>query len=122
MESEFYIIPKNKAKAIFEEAISLAKCVRVDQLDCSVSCARQNTDKTIQEVLQLGLKDKRTFYNFVIRAPQDNFPARTDIGLSTGGPISYFLWIDINIDKAREMINKYKLKQIGCGGDVWHPI
>lgn len=114
-QQESYKIPKNKAEVILREAISIAKSIRVDQLDCNVSWCREDTNKTIEEVLQVGLKDKNTFYNFIIRHPTDNLPGRTDIGLSTevGTGITYFLWINVNIDKAYKLVKKYKLILFG---------
>lgn len=110
----FFKLPRSKAERVIREAMSMAKWIKTDQLDCNVSVARQDTDKTPEEVLKMGLKDKNTLWHFVIRYRIENIPARTDIGLSTGigTGITYFLWTDVDVAKAYDLAMKYKLKII----------
>lgn len=107
-----YKIPKSKREKILREAIKVASQVRVDQLDCSVSCARQPTDKTVEEVLKLGLNDAHTLYSFILRAGQGMYEDYYDVGLSTiGVRPEYFLWIELSIDNGLALIKKFKLKE-----------
>jgi hypothetical protein len=108
----FFKLPKYKAERVIREAMSISKWIKTDQLDCKISFRRQNTDKTPEEVLTMGLKDKFTLWHYVIRYQYENIPARTDIGLSTGIEITYFLWIDVDVDKAYDLAMKYKLKRM----------
>jgi hypothetical protein len=111
----FFKLPKSKAEKVIREAMSIAKWIKADQLDCNVSFARKDTDKTPEEVLKMGLKDKNTFWNFIIRYKDGCLPSRSDIGLSVrpvGSEIEYFLWIDVDVDKAYDLVMKHKLKQI----------
>ena len=112
MNDLFFIVPKKKAKKVMEEAISLANSVKTDELDCNISFARKSTDKTSLEVLRMGLKNDNTLWIFVIRKNPEYYPPHTDIGCRTGRDPEYFLWIDMDIDKAMEIVKKYKLKQL----------
>ena len=110
----FFKLPKSKAEKVIREAMSIAKWIKTDQLDCNISFARQDTNKTPDEVLKMGLKDKNTFWNFIIRESKDWIDASSDIGLSVkpvGLEIEYFLWIDVDVDKAYDLAMKYKLKR-----------
>jgi len=77
-------IPPAKAKKVLGEAISLSKKVLVDQLDCRVSFCRQPTDKTVEEILNMGLNEKPTHYHFIYRPKlSEMFDEHFDVGLST---------------------------------------
>ena len=111
----FFRLPRSKAEKVIREAMSISKWIKADELDCNVSFARKDTDKTPEEVLKMGLKDKNTFWNFIIRDSKDWIEANSDIGLSVR-PVkletTYFLWIDVDVDKAYDLAMKYKLKRI----------
>ena len=101
---------KNKV-ALIKDAIKLAHYKEVDQLDCSVSFARQPTDKTIEEVFQIGIKNKCTHYNFIYREPLCGEEEYFDVGFATMGlHPEYFLWLRLDINVAQELIDKYKLE------------
>lgn len=111
----FFKLPRFKAEKVIREAMSIAKSIKADQLDCNVSFARQDTNKTPEEVLKMGLKDKNTFWTFIVRYKDGYLPSRSDIGLSVkpvGSEITYFLWIDVDVNKAYDLAMKYKLKQL----------
>ena len=114
MKTLQFKIPPAQAKEVLEEAISLSRNV-VDQLDCSVSFCRQETNKTIPEVLEMGLNGKRTHYHFIHRPKlseiKDDY---FDIGLSTmfPGGTDYFLWIELDWDTGWNLANKYKLERM----------
>ncbi len=104
-----YSIPKDKREEILCAAIEIAYFVKVDQLDCSKSWMREDTDKTVEEVLNIGLNDKNTLYSFILRgAFQDN--TYYEAGLSTiGFKIDYFLWINLSLENGQKIIDKYGL-------------
>jgi hypothetical protein len=107
-----YKIPKGKAAEILGKALALSRDVKVDQLDCSVSFARQKTDKSILEVLTLGLENS-SHYHFIHRSAlfADEEPYY-DVGLSTCGLApEYFLWIKLNIEQGNKLIQDYNLDE-----------
>ncbi len=95
--------------------MQISHSVTCDQLDCSKSIQRQPTDKTPEEVLQIGLGDRRTLYNFIRR---EGYPYEEpmykegsyDVGLSTmcTTPV-YFLWIKLTIEQGDRLIEKYNI-------------
>jgi len=108
-----YKIPRAKAKQVLEAAMALAYHVHCDELDCSKSFARQPTDKTPQEVFEIGLKTPGTLYTFIHRDyrgwEQDFF----DVGLSTIGQVpNYFLWISLDIENGEKLIKTFKLRPL----------
>jgi hypothetical protein len=109
MSDVFFKLPRLKAKKVIKEAISIAKSVTADELDCNKSFYRETTSKSIDEIFQMGLKNKNTMWHFCIRYYPEK---RTDIGLSTGSGVTYFLWINMDVDKAYKLAEKYKLKPL----------
>lgn len=110
-----YRLP-NAKEDFLRKAMSLAFDVRVDQLDCSISAARQSTDKTIEEVLQMCLAGKGTHYVCILRDERDYFSGKLyyDIGASTMNPGStdYFLWINVDVEPAEKLIKEFNLERI----------
>jgi hypothetical protein len=103
-------IPLTKAKQVLEAAMALAYHVYCDELDCSKSFSRQPTNKTPQEVFEIGLKTPRTLYTFIYRDWEKKF---FDVGLSTIGQVpNYFLWISLDIENGEKLIKKFKLKSL----------
>lgn len=107
--------PLHTREACLREAIKISHDVHCDQLDCSINIARQPTDKTPEQVLELGMDDRRTHYHFIRR---DGYPldgplyedGYYDVGLSTmftGSPPDYFLWIKLTLEQGERMIEKY---------------
>jgi hypothetical protein len=108
-----YKIPKGKAAEILGKALALSRNVKVDQLDCSVSVRRQPTDKTILEVLTLGLENS-SFYHFIHREGMNWLDEEEyyDVGLSTCGLTpDYFLWIKLSIEQGNKLIQDYNLDE-----------
>jgi len=112
MQDVFFQLSRSKAKKVIQEAMAISKSISVDELDCSKSYARQPTLKTSDEIFDMALKDKVSFWYFAIRYSLNdkNKPLKTDIGLSTGSAVVYFLWIDIDVKEAYKIAEKYKLK------------
>lgn len=113
MSRASYQIPPKEAKEILKAAIAVSKIIRVDELDCSKSFTRQSTDKTVEEVLEIGLNNSKTHYNFIYRDMSFNGQKDYwDVGFCTIclNP-DYFLWIELEPDKGYEIINKFKLKE-----------
>lgn len=116
--NENFKIPHAHRKEILERAISLAKKVHVDELDVQKSILRQPTDKTVKEVLEIGLRHPRTHYHFILRPTEYNHCNNSivegyfDVGLSTAflQTVDYFLWITLGEDDGWKMINEYSLK------------
>jgi len=110
MQTIVFKLTKLKARRVIKEAMSVAKSIIVDELDCNKSFRRVPTKKTPEEILKLAFDNKCEFirWHFVVRPNRaDN---RTDIGCSVGLLKTYFLWIDVPLEKAMEIANKYKLK------------
>lgn len=107
-----YRIPKDNISAIFAEAMLLANYIYVDELDCAKSFARQQTDKTIEEVFEIALNNKSTLWNFIYRPHLFNGEnPYFDIGCSTIGlKPDYFLWIRLSVENGEKLIKKYKLE------------
>jgi hypothetical protein len=103
-----YRIPKGKAGELLLKAISLSKDVKVDELDCAKSFRRQPTDKTIEEVLKIGLEDGASFH-FIYRLECGGY---FDVGLRTCGDIDYFLWIKLNYEQGRKLVVDFELDMI----------
>ena len=112
MNDIFFKLPRSKAEKVIREAINISKSVVVDELDCAKSWCRQPTTKTTEEVFTMGIENKDTMWHFIIRHWSNSNPS-TDIGLSTMPiyGVSYFLWINLEIDAAYKLAEKYKLKR-----------
>lgn len=104
-------IPLPKAKQVLEAAMALSYRVWCDELDCSKGFARQPTNKTPQEVFEIGLKTPGTLYTFIRRDYRGFEKEFFDVGLSTIGQApNYFLWISLDIENGEKLIKKFKLK------------
>lgn len=114
MNDIFFKLPRNKAEKVIHEAIALSKSIIVDELDCSKSFRRQPTTKSVAEVFLMGVRNKDTMWNFIIRNRKWNDLISTDIGFSTMPihGVSYFLWINLEIDAAYKLAEKHKLKRL----------
>jgi hypothetical protein len=114
MPDIFFQLPKSKANKVIQEAMDMAKSISVDELDCTKSYARQPTLKTADEIFDMAKQDACSFWYFCIRysLTNENKSLKTDIGLSTGMKIVYFLWIDVDVEKAYKLAKKYKLKRL----------
>lgn len=114
MPDVFFKIPKSKAKKVIQDALDIAKDVRVEELNCQKSFRRVPTKKSVSEVFRMGLNNSNTLWHFCIRYWESDITINsTDIGLSTGpSGITYFLWIDVERDKAYDLARKHKLKLI----------
>ncbi len=113
-----YNFNKPIAAALLTDAIAISYATRVDQLDCSVSFARQPTKKTVEEVIAIGLhKDTSTLFNFIYRdmsfLPQE-YPENHnywEIGFSTLCLTpDYFLWINLLPEDGYKLVKKYGLQ------------
>ena len=69
-----------KRKALINDAMSIGTNIRVDELDCSKSFARVSSEKTPQEVLEIVLKQKNTYWNFIHRDEICGDPEKFDVG------------------------------------------
>jgi hypothetical protein len=108
-----YIVPRNISREFFKDAMDMAFYIKVDQLDCSVSIARQPTDKSVDWVVDTIVSDPTSHLTCIERQPMfyDSEPY-FDIGGSTmcKRP-EYFLWIMVRVPNAEKLIEKYKLKE-----------
>ncbi len=110
-----YIIPRKIAEKVLREAICSSTSVEVDELNCSKSFSRVDTDKTVAEVLSIGLGHRGTLYNFIFRdmsfmGEEDYF----DVGLCTCGfgETEYFLWIRLGVQEGERIIREFDLKPL----------
>jgi hypothetical protein len=105
----FFVFPQNK-KQFLEDCVAVADKVWADELDCSKSFARQPTDKTVEEVLEIGLNTK-SHYTFIFREGYGQ-PDYFETGLSTlGNHPDYFLWINLGVEQGLKMIEKWGVKE-----------
>jgi len=122
MKTLQYKIPPEHAKVILSDAMECARRIFVDELDCSKSFRRVPSDKTPQEILDMGLNDSKTKYHCILRdlsfLPQEfkdndgRNPNRNywDVGLSTIGMTpEYFLWIELEEYVGYEFVKARKL-------------
>lgn len=81
--------------------------VCVQQLDCRSSWARQDTDKTFDDIINISKQDK--MYNHFVFIHRKYMREHIEVGLSTGTDISYFIFIELPIEKLEKYINLYGL-------------
>jgi hypothetical protein len=106
-----YLIPKSKAESVIRDAIKIAKSVKADQLNCSISIQRQPTDKSVEEVLRLALDSPRTLWNFIFHQDLGD-GAYYDIGCCTMTlPTDYFLWIVVDPVQGEALVAKHGLEK-----------
>ena len=84
-----------------------------DILDCSISAARQKYDCSFDEILE-RLKDKAHVVVIDRRAwgnPMGDSKEHFEIGFqSMESPVDYFLFIEVDSNKMRPILDKYQLK------------
>ena len=108
-----YKFTKKIARKLLTDAMLLSDNIWTDELDCSKSFCRVESSKTPSEVLEIGLKDKHTFYSFIYRPEQGSQEEHFELGLSTMlMKPDYFLWIRLSIEDGLELTKKYKLERI----------
>lgn len=105
----FFVFPENK-KEFLEDCMAVAYKVWADEIDCAKSAHRRQTDKTPEEVLEIGL-NTISHYTFIYRDGYGQ-PDYFETGLSTlGNNPYYFLWINLSIEQGLKMIEKWGLKE-----------
>ena len=103
----YYKFPKTIARELIKEAESLSFHKWCDELDCSVSFARKNTKKTLDEILDLS-DSVPTLFTFIERDNPDGH--HYEVGASTLPiGVSYFIWILVSIENGEKLIKKYNL-------------
>jgi len=81
---------------------------------CSSDLCRQSTEKTAAEIIEIWENTNGTF-NCIFRDLQRFMPESEsywDVGLSTFGPISYFLWIELKPEDGDQLVKEFDLKEI----------
>jgi len=112
------ILPESQTEMVLRDCLMASYDTKVDQLDCSKSVARQKTDKTVEEILQMGLNYDHTLYSFIYKdmsfLPQE-YPKNHDywdVGLSTlTSDVSYYLWIRLFVQDGWAIASEYDLKE-----------
>jgi hypothetical protein len=120
-----YRMPPKKSQEIFAEAAKIARKIYIDELDCSKSMARTESSKNFQEVMDMVFVDgQRSHQVFIFRdqsfLPQEYLdetgknPNRNywDVGLSTFGSPSYFIFIELEEQDGFDLAKKYKLTPV----------
>ena len=105
----FYNISRNNFYSILDEALLDPNVkLKLDELDCSKSWSRQDTNKTLEEIISISKNDTDSHYSFIHRKnPVNEF---LEIGLRTDeNQIGYFIWVYLPIDRLDSYINKYNL-------------
>lgn len=93
-------------------AMRVASSVRADQLDCSVSFARQVTDYSPDAVFSLALKSKKASWHFVWREPPGRMAPYWDVvGSVEENGIEYFLWVTLSPEAGRTIVNEFDLQK-----------
>jgi hypothetical protein len=93
--------PKDK-EAFIADAIKIASDIYVDQLDCKVSIARQPTEKTVDQVVQLAFSKPGTHFGIYSRRGkvnmwgEDHTYFEVSARVYGDNDIDYFLWIEID--------------------------
>lgn len=113
-----YIVPPKIARRLIKDAMKICYNVRTDQLDCSVSWARQPTDKTPDDVLKMTRKkNASTLWSFIYRTGVFGDVDHWDVGCCVYGgkkkQPEYFLWIKLDEESGLKLIKKYKLRKHG---------
>lgn len=110
---EVYRLPANK-EDFLRKSMALADEVRVDELDCSKSMCRTQTDQTVEQVLQHCLADRKTHYTMILRDRRDyGGNLYFEVGASTMmNTPDYFLWIDLTVENGRKLIEDFNLERL----------
>ena len=113
---EVYRLPANKEEFL-RKSMALAYDVRVDELDCSKSMCRTQTNQTIEQVLQHCLADSKTHYTMILRDRRDyGGDLYFEVGASTMTTeyeqADYFLWIDMTVENGRKLIEIFNLVRL----------
>lgn len=102
-----YKLPLHKKRALLEDARDVSRRWWVDILDCKKSFVRQRIAMGWAEIMS-KLTDPNHFI-MIYRKPMGREPAYFDIGFSTLSDPGYFLWIEVDPEKAQVLIEKYNL-------------
>ena len=107
-----YEINLKNGEAIIRRCIPIARNVHCDVLDCQKSWAREATDKPWEEILELALKEgHRAHWIFNRRdmsfIRQDDY---YDVGVSTMTHIDYFIFIELEVEAGKKVIEEFDLK------------
>lgn len=107
----FYKISKDIFYNILEEALLDSDLnLKLDQLDCSKSWSRQDTSKSLEEIITISKKDVDCHYSFIHRV--NPIKEYLEIGLRTDeNNIGYFIWVLLPVDRLEQYITKYKLEK-----------
>jgi len=98
-------------RAFLEDCVSKSYKTRCDELDCSKSFSRVNTEKTLNEILGMISESRFVHCVFIIRNPIFKYEKQDiEAGLRLTNGIDYFIWINIEINHLDYFTNKYELK------------
>lgn len=106
------VLTLDKKKKLLNEAKSKALAVRVEELDCSKSWARQSSDISVNEMLEKHLDDSS---HFVVIKRDVSFLDKEDyfeIGFSTMKTPSLFLFIFLNLEQGKLIVDDYSLTEL----------
>lgn len=110
-----YSLPKNPKK-VLDEAIKLARTIRVDELDCRKSFHRVATNESIEWVIKGCLSNKQTHWTLIYRDMSEYTRESSywDFGASFmhENGVSYFLWIELTPINGGKLVEKFKLENL----------
>ena len=111
MKTGFYNLKnlsEEQLRAFFTDAVMLSYDSHVDILDCNVSFAREvATGKTIKEMLEgVSLERHNVCINRQIQRQKSDY---AEIGYSTLGDPSYFLYCFLSLGNLNILAEKYSL-------------
>lgn len=90
-------------------ALNLSTNTRVDQKNRDISWNRMDTDKTVDEVVEM--LDESVHFTIKIRRSTPYEPY-IDIGFCTmGDKTNYFLWTDVDIKHLHDLKSEFNLKK-----------
>ena len=106
-----YEINSKNGEAIIRYCIPIAKSVRHGVLDCKKSWARESTDKSWEEILEMAVQEGNAYWTFIhmniVFMGGNGF---YDVGIATMNSPSYFIFIDLEVEVGEKVIKEFNLK------------
>lgn len=102
----FYELPPD-LESFLNSCFLAAENVRVDELDCSKSFARQKVNITLGEVLEMKGTPR---YSFIYRSQESHYEFCLDKE-NKETKINYFIWIFIGIPAGEKLVEEYGLEE-----------
>ena len=112
-----YQIPKDIVADFAKDCLALQHYVKVDELDCSKSFARQKSELSLDEAFNVINNASFRHYSFILRtgfhSQFGGWGAQYFEFCSSGekDSVEYFVWIEVEKEDGLQLVEKYKLKK-----------